>query len=333
MNAPLLDQSCDFCRSKDFIVIQRAKDFHFHTPGLYRLMRCRQCGLIWLDAGPSTAEDSLGYGSPEYAPHRTASVITARFEGVKSRLKRAALAARRGYPAGSLSWAERLAGRLAAVIFAGRLDRVPRYIAGGRLLDVGCGAGTYAAAMKALGWSVIGLEPAVPVAVAAARRGELDMVAGRIEEAPLQDGLFDAVTFWHVLEHTYSPARALSQALRVLRPGGSVLVEVPNIESWQARLFGRYWFHLDPPRHRYHFSEASLRAYLLAKGFGRVRIRHVPSAVGIAGSFQAVLNRLTGRRGRAIQENRLVLAIWWPLAALEALLRHGGCLRAEAYAI
>jgi SAM-dependent methyltransferase len=203
---------------------------------------------------------------------------------------------------------------------AGRLDKIPDYVPAGRLLDVGCGAGQYVAALRALGWRAVGLDIASRAAA----------ILGRAEDLPLESAAFDVVTFWHSLEHTASPARALREAGRLLRPGGALLLEVPNLASIQARLCGRYWLHLDPPRHRYHLTPATLRAYLEGAGFAEIVVWSVPSAVGWTGSLQTRLNALTGRRLHGLLRSRLIAALLWPLAALEAALGAGGCLRARA---
>jgi SAM-dependent methyltransferase len=254
----------------------------------------------------------------DYAPHRPARVPHGRLWAWRRALKRVALAAGRGYPA-ALSPAARLAGRLLACLAALPLQRVPAWVAGGRLLDAGCGNGSYVAAMRALGWDALGLEPALEAALLGER-----VVVGRIERAPLAGASCDVITLWHVLEHTASPAAALAEARRLLRAGGALLLEVPDIGSFQARLFGRRWLHLDPPRHRYHFTRRTLRAYLQRAGFIEIRIWSAPSPVGIAGSLGMLLGRT------ALAESRLARALCWPAAGIEALAGRGGCLRAAA---
>ena len=69
---------------------------------------------------------------------------------------------------------------------------------------------------------------------------------------------FDAIILFHVLEHLSAPCEVLQHCEQALKPGGTLIVAVPNARSWQARIFGPTWFHLDVPRHLYHFSPASL---------------------------------------------------------------------------
>ncbi|MGC8827162.1 MAG: glycosyltransferase, partial [Anaerolineae bacterium] len=109
---------------------------------------------------------------------------------------------------------------------------------------------------------------------------ERPFAAGRAEKMPFAGAQFDAITFWHSLEHTLSPHTALAEAWRLLRPAGRLLLEVPNLDSRQARVFGRWWVHLDVPRHRCNFTPAALRRLLQDAGYIDAILRSRPSAVG-----------------------------------------------------
>jgi GT2 family glycosyltransferase/SAM-dependent methyltransferase len=336
---------CDLCMSRESEPLYEVRDQHLHTPGRYLLVRCRQCGLIRLEGDRATpfgpASDAAASGADgAYAPHRVAASVARQRFSLRQKLKDAALAASRGYPAPIGAGWIRAAGAILAPIMAHRLGHTPRYLPAGQLLDAGSGASPYVAAMGVLGWRAIGLELDLPVCQQAFQMDGAPRVAGRMEAAPFATGAFDAITMWHALEHTASPRRALEEARRLLRPpaalqadaGGMLMLETPNIQSIQARLFGSAWFHLDAPRHRFHFTPATLRAYLRASGFRQVRLRRLPSSVGIAGSIQSLVNSLTGQRGAGLRESRLLHMLLWPLAALEAWLGYGGCVQITASA-
>lgn len=161
----------------------------------------------------------------------------------------------------------------------------------GRVLDVGCGRGTMLAALAERGWDVYGTE--LNDAIAASARAVLgDRIrTGPFESVELPAAPFDVVSFWHVLEHLDNPRAALQRARSILRPGGTVVIAVPNVESWQARLTGRSWLHLDVPRHRWHFSAATLRALAAGVGLQHVRTRHFSLEYGPYGLFQSVVAR------------------------------------------
>jgi SAM-dependent methyltransferase len=103
----------------------------------------------------------------------------------------------------------------------------------------------------------------------------------------------DAVSLWHVLEHVDDPAAALAAIARWLRPGGVLLVGVPNLGSWQARLGGARWYHLDVPRHRTHFTTRGLATLLAAHGFTVERTDHLLLEHNPFGMWQSLVNRVT----------------------------------------
>jgi 2-polyprenyl-3-methyl-5-hydroxy-6-metoxy-1,4-benzoquinol methylase len=139
---------------------------------------------------------------------------------------------------------------------------------GGHILDAGCGAGLFLRALDPGRWDRFGVETG-EVAVRMANRA---LGAGRVfacplTEAGLDDANFDVVTFWSALEHMNEPRANLLEARRILKPGGTLVVQVPNAASYQARFFGGHWFALDAPRHRYHFTPGTLRSLLRQTGF------------------------------------------------------------------
>lgn len=156
----------------------------------------------------------------------------------------------------------------------------------GSILDVGCGSGEFLRVMSAAGWAVAGVEPS-PSGAAAAPPG---VTLGTLESAGLPDDSFDAVTMWQVLEHVPDPAAALSAARKMLKDDGVLLVSVPNIRSFQSRLGRERWFHLDLPRHIWHFSPPTLLRLLERSGFRVAEMRHFSMEYGPYGWWQTLLN-------------------------------------------
>lgn len=308
---------CPFCGTAGAAAMTwRLSDWRTGTPGEFPLFLCRHCGLAWTDIPPAveTFERVVPLRVPPGRSRR------------RERLKRAALASRRGYPVVAQGVFWRMAGAVLARLLPFRLARIPAYIPDGRLLDVGCHAGHYTAAMGALGWHAVGADPAL----AGGGTTTLPLSAAPAEALPFADAGFDGATAWHVLEHTVSPHHALAEICRVLRPGGRLYLEVPNRQSLQARLFGRYWLHWDPPRHRYHFTAEALRRRLADAGFARVDLHTFPSSVGWGGSLANVLGARTGRRPAWL--TGWLSPLCAPLALLETWLDAGGALFAEARA-
>lgn len=173
------------------------------------------------------------------------------------------------------------------------LARRARMLAGavsakGKLLDVGCGDGNFLQAAVNDGW--IGTGTDIGGALANARSRGLD-VAGSIAE--VQDrGPFDAVTMWHTLEHFVDPKETLEQVRSVIAETGSLVVAVPDAAGLQARLFRGSWFHLDVPRHLYHFSQHALDALLDRAGFTVQRWHHQELELDVFGWLQSALNAI-----------------------------------------
>jgi SAM-dependent methyltransferase len=158
---------------------------------------------------------------------------------------------------------------------------------GARLLDAGAGRGRFVATARSAGYDAIGIEPSP--------RGPGDPLIAEvtIEAATFGPGSFDAVTLWHVLEHLADPGASLRRIADWVAPGGALLVGVPNLASWQARVGGERWYHLDVPRHRTHFTPEGLDALLRATGFAPVHAHHLMLEHNPFGMWQSLVNRVT----------------------------------------
>jgi SAM-dependent methyltransferase len=217
---------------------------------------------------------------------------------------------------------------------------------GARVLDVGCGRGVILGALADRGFEVHGVELSAEAARGADPRAKI-RIASRLAEAGFDADSFDEVVIWHVLEHLDDPRATLEEARRILRPGGRLIVAVPNFASAQARWSDAAWFHLDLPRHLYHFPVSALRELVGSCGFEIESEHHFSLRQNPFGWIQSALNRspalprnglylLLHRRGvagHAPFDRRTRLRLWLGFAALapvalaasllEALLRSG----------
>lgn len=130
---------------------------------------------------------------------------------------------------------------------------------GKRLLDLGCGDGSFLALMRDAGWHVTGIDPDAKAARTAQERFGLTVIVGSLQDAGFPNQSFDAVTLSHVIEHVHDPVALLSECRRVLKPGGRAVIVTPNIRSLGHRRFGASWRGLEPPRHFNLFSSQTLR--------------------------------------------------------------------------
>lgn len=166
-----------------------------------------------------------------------------------------------------------------------------------RVLEIGCGRAYILRELKSLGCEVHCLESA-DAADWIRNNPDVDvrsLPAGAGAETlwPWPDGYFDMLVLWHVFEHLPEPAGVLREARRVLADGGTLCLSVPNFASRQARLGGPLWFHLDVPRHLFHFTPGGLQKLLKYHGFSISEQVSGGIQQNLYGWWQTLANRLS----------------------------------------
>ncbi len=216
-----------------------------------------------------------------------------------------------------------------------------------KCLEIGCGSGTFIGMARRAGLDVRGLEISTE-AVAEARSQGIDWIeAGTIEDALKAGEVYDAVILFHVLEHLPNPRVFMKKLSAVIREGGALILQVPNINSFQARLLGNRWYGLDCPRHVCNYSTEALEQLLASSGF---RIEKTDTfslrdnAPALISSLLPFLDPL-GRRVKALASGRnpggmtsLFLSLVYfglvlcaqPLAWLESLAGRGATIKLSA---
>ncbi len=227
-------------------------------PGDYALARCAACGTaVTLAPAPPEAHEAGAYGGGAPRGARLAAPLLRAFDRRR------------------LTFLERAGGRPP-----------------GRLLDIGAGRGRFVAQARAAGWEADGIEPSRRGVEGARARG-VELQRAGIDDADIAPASLDAAALWHVLEHLDDPGAALLRIAGWLRPGGLLIVGVPNLASVQARAGGARWYHLDVPRHRTHFTVAGLHALLRRHDLEPVATHHLLAEHNPFGLWQSVVSRAT----------------------------------------
>lgn len=186
---------------------------------------------------------------------------------------------------------------------------------GRTLLDIGTAGGDFLLLMRSRGWSVTGIEPAER----ASNPHDLTIHRLRFPEDSRQlDEQYDVITAWAVFEHLHNPLQAFREAARLLRPGGQLIIQVPNLKS----VYGRYSMQEDVPRHLYFFNRSTLAAYARCCGLSLRNVIHTTDLFGGSGRGVGRL-ALVRALGRSTDE---FFTIWrtprrerfrrWPILAL-----------------
>ncbi|HET9219129.1 MAG TPA: class I SAM-dependent methyltransferase [Terriglobia bacterium] len=232
------------------------------------------------------------------------------------------------------------------VAFVSRTSRKVRDSHAVRLLDVGCGSATLLRLLREKGFDVLGFDQSLRAA-AIGKVGGVEVKTGvRLQDGNFTDASFHVVSLFHVLEHVPDPRDLLGEVRRILCKGGRLVLQVPNIDSWQFRLCGVRWRGLDVPRHVINYSTKTVLRLLLDSGFRIRRSRqfnirdNAPSlASSLFPALDPVRRRVRHREDRA--ESSLVtwgkhglylaaVAAAYPFAVMESLAGAGATVMVEA---
>ncbi len=242
------DVECPVCGATGYRELFRCTD-HFLTGETFPLLSCSTCGFLMTGSPPP--EETIGkyYQSEDYISHsQTPRGVVDRIYHLVRRV---------------------MAGRKAALVArsAG--------ITEGALLDIGAGTGFFLDTMRRRGWQVTGTEPGESARqVALEQHGITLLPAEGLFSIPQQ--AFDVITLWHVLEHLHDPGRYWQEFRRLLRPGGTLVIALPNPASHDAAHYGAFWAAWDVPRHLWHFSPANLGKMAEQYGFRLTQSYRMP---------------------------------------------------------
>ncbi|GIW80902.1 MAG: hypothetical protein KatS3mg105_2709 [Gemmatales bacterium] len=283
---------CLLCGCARWTHVVEAPDRAEGGSGLwFAVVRCVDCGLCFTNPRPSRQTISRFYPS-HYQPHR----LKSKRGGVRLGSSRS--------PRKWLKWHGQ-----------------------GRLLDFGCGGGSFVERMARQGWQVTGIDMSENAVRRVRDELGLPALVGTLPHPELSPESFDVVTMWQSLEHVHDPLGVLRQARRLLVPGGKLIVAVPNILSLPFRWFGPAWYGLDLPRHLTHFDPQTLSGMLQRAEFDIQSIKMIRHSGWLRSSARLAAASRQGPRWRWWLRNKPFsrLASWYSY-----LCQMGDCILAEA---
>lgn len=233
--------TCYLCGAASASHFTEAWDDLTGKPGTFHFVRCDRCGLVYQN--PRIRSEFIGqYYDDEYIAHRKKKNW--------------------GPMTPFYNWAMDRHDRQKAKL-------VERYVsldAASRVLDIGCGAGTFLLKMKALyGAGITGVDfkdlSSLP------GFDQIDFHHGPVGEQDLPADSFDLVTLWHFLEHDYAPLATLGKIASCLKSDGVLIIEVPRLDSVTFRLYRERWPGLQAPQHTVLFDRRSLLESVQKAGF------------------------------------------------------------------
>jgi 2-polyprenyl-3-methyl-5-hydroxy-6-metoxy-1,4-benzoquinol methylase len=186
-----------------------------------------------------------------------------------------------------------------------RISTVTKYKSGGCLLDIGCASGSFLSALLVNpNWSLYGVEPNPSAAEAARLQPGLRIFTGTLDQITYPENYFDVVTMWDVLEHLPDPCNTLLEIHRILKPGGLIILKLPNLDSLEAKVFGKYWAGLDAPRHLFVFNKMTIRKMLAKNKF---QISEIKTGIGSFPNFILSLQFwMTAHQIRSSQRKKIL---------------------------
>lgn len=237
---------CNLCGKSDYMVMYNPNTSDYQPEevfsasggvrGTQQIVKCKHCGLV--------------YVNPRVKQHIVVEAYTDAVDEL---------------------YVSQEEGRLKT--FSQGIKLVETYAANkGKILDVGCAAGFFLNVAKQNGWETYGVEPSRWMSDWGNQRFDVNIKNGTLREAAFPNSFFDVVTMWDVLEHTPDPIAELEEVHRILKKGGIIIINFPNVGSKLARLAGsKWWFFLSV--HLYHFTPQTITAMLLKNNLEVIQIK------------------------------------------------------------
>ena len=266
--------NCPVCKSSQRKCLYKnlSDQIFFCAPGKWTMVQCINCATAYLNPRPTPSTIGLAYKN-YFTHHEDPNLEPKTF---KAKLRRRLANGYRNshygtqdHPANPLGYlTTNLLPNTKATLDVG-MRHLPKIKTTKRLLDMGCGNGDFLLRARSAGWDAVGLD-FDPKAVETAQSHGLNVQLGSVNTLNPAEEQFDVITLSHVIEHVHNPIEELSRCYELLKPGGFLWLETPNIESQGHQIYGSAWRGLEPPRHLVLFTLESLQKALNKAGFAKI---------------------------------------------------------------
>lgn len=257
---------CALCGSRESNSLFSARDHQYKVRGLFQVVQCRKCGLIFLNPMPQSQVIRDYYAIDDYYSYSPVNISFSR----KLKDKLLCLAANIYFKTED-DFIRRI-GKLFLLPILKKL--IPMSPFGKKFLDVGCGNGRYMLTLRKMGWEVYGCELSKS-GVMVARQHGLNVSHGTLFEARYPTSFFDAIRLEQVFEHIDEPDILLQEIRRILKTAGLLIIGIPNSNSLSFRVFRKHWGLLGVPFHLFQYSHYTLKRILSKNGFQIVELRYI----------------------------------------------------------
>lgn len=300
-------KSCDLCNKKKFSFLFKDSDKFYKIPKRYCLYKCRNCGLIFVNPQPNNKELAIHYPPDKYVSFKTSKVT-----------KFVRLLYKIFYKENSNFFLKILFWPLK------KFTRPTKIIPGAKFLDVGCGSGNFLLRMKNFGMDLHGVEPG-DFNQDIVKKHKLKIFKGFLHQARFPSDYFDIITMSHVIEHVSNPTDTLRELRRILKPGGALIISLPQRTALSYYIFGKYWAGFDIPRHLYTFSLNNLQDYFKKTKLKLKKIQFNSPPTSLVVSFLIWTNKFRKEKKyfNNYSMNKLVFVFFLPITAILDFLKLG----------
>jgi 2-polyprenyl-3-methyl-5-hydroxy-6-metoxy-1,4-benzoquinol methylase len=255
---------CGFCKAENSNVLYPTYDIFGNN---YTINKCNECKAEFLAPRPDKERLNKAYSTDYYGTTETKfknSFVENTIDHFRSGRARKAL---------------KLAGK------------------NSKVLDIGCGNGNFLKYLFRYGQcEVYGTEFDGGSANRASQIKEINIKIGEIKHEDYPDNFFDLITMFHVFEHLLEPKSVLKIIKDKLKSGGKLIISIPNIDSFQSKVFKGSWLHLDPPRHLFFFKPADFIEIMKGEGFDLQKVNYFSIEQNPFGMIQSILNKMQKKR-------------------------------------